>query len=69
MPSFTLHSFLQRAVAKDLEGSQSSQTRQLCTAGAHSITQSCGVVTSQQGTALLADTCKAGEITLTEMCF
>ncbi|KAF2988057.1 hypothetical protein EK904_005433 [Melospiza melodia maxima] len=52
VPSFTLHSFLQRAVARDLEGTQSSQARQLCTAGAHSITQSCGVVTSQQGTAL-----------------
>lgn len=48
---------------------QSSQTTQLRTAGAHSISQSCGVLTSQLGTVLLADTYKAGEITLTEVCF
>lgn len=42
VPSFTLHSFLQMAVAKEPEGSQSSQSKQLCTAGAHSISQSSG---------------------------
>lgn len=67
VPSFTLHSFLQDSCGqrpwRALRAHKQGSSGQLV------LSQSCGVVTSWAGTVLLADTYKAGEITLTEECF